>query len=164
MNKNTKSNLYSHLSTAHTSITKSNSSKSEYHKVQGFAGNTSNSILPRENCFDIENFMKNFDKKMEKFTTKSVEAAQDVSRGIRNLIKSYVRFLMLCAIVSIGYIFLFSMIESNPSIIENIPNISKLLESMKVLVGYSNAFLHWNFEWMAQFIEEIGNELATLMN
>ena len=102
MNENTKSNRFSKHITAST--VKSTSPKFKYRQVYGFAGKnpTSNSIPPREDSFDPAKWLKDFDKKMEKFfedpTSTCMDAAREISNLLSKCVRAYFRFLMLCAL------------------------------------------------------------------
>ena len=164
MNENTKSNRFSKHITAST--VKSISPKFKYRQVYGFAGKnpTSNSILPREDSFDPAKWLKDFDKKMEKFfedlTSTCMDAAREISNLLSKCVRAYFRFLMLCALIAFGYLFLISTLETNPSILENVPNLSKLLVSMEVLANYAIDFLDWNFVCATRIVEDIMAEIS----
>lgn len=166
MNENTKSNRFSQYTNINARAVKSDSTKFKYRQVYGFAGKkpTSCSILPREDAFDIEKWLENFEKKMDKFFDNIIKATPKIVRGIRGYVNTYTRFLMLCALITYGYAFLISMIESNPNIIETLPNLTNLLQSMNVLAGYATDFLHWNFVWAARIIEQLIAEATVLIS
>ena len=170
MNENTKSNRFSQHINVEACTVKSDPPKFEYRKIYGFAGKktTTKPILPSEDAFNIEKWVKNFNKKMDKFfenlCEKTYDAMQQISRSVRNMVRAYLRFLMLCAFIAIGYASLVYLSENNPSIITNVPNITKLLQSMSVLAGYATDFLHWNFVWATRIIEHLIEEVNALIS
>lgn len=115
-------------------------------------------ILPNEKVFDataLKNFSKKVDDALEKMVAKTQKFCTKLSCSISRLLKGYFRILLVCAIVTIGYGFLFNLVEANPAIVENVPAIATLLNSAKVLANYTGEFLHMNVEWAIELIEYV---------
>ena len=120
------------------------------------------SILPNEKTFDatvLNDFSKKVNDALEKMFTKTHRFCTKLSRGISRIAKAYFRILLACAIVTFGYGFLFNLVDANPAIVENVPAIATLLESLKVLASYTGQFLHMNVEWAIEIIESIIEEI-----
>lgn len=166
MNENAKSKRFLQHIKVNTCSVKSEAHQFKYHQVYGFVRRqpSTSAILPHEDSFDIQKCFEDFEKKMDKFVDKLLKATPKMSHAIRRIVRSYIRLLMFCALITFGYAFMLSMVESNPNIIEAVPNLTRLLQSMNILAGYTTDFLHWNFVWLTRIIEQFIEEVSALIS
>lgn len=122
-------------------------------KIHNFPKFSVRSILPNKSSSSAMDFTKKLDAAIEKLSKKAMSFCKKLARGISRLIRAYLIFLLVCVLITIGYCYLFNLVETNPGIVETVPGIVGFLDSAKTLVNYISQFLQMTIEGAIEYIE-----------
>lgn len=120
-------------------------------------------IVSSQNTPDVITQMKVFSKKLDAAIDKVFEKAmcfsKKLARAISRVVRAYLILLLICVLITIGYGYLFNLVETTPAIVKNVPAIGSLLSSAKILVDYISQFLKMNVDGAIEYIEALIAEL-----